>query len=163
MANGKAGRPSKLTPELVEAVCERCRKGIDPMIAAMSQGITERTYREWRAQANEGTNEAAADFFQQAARACAEAEVAFAERLASGDDVGVGFGSAKAALEILQRRYPKRWSAQLKVEMTDQLNRFLDAAQRVCDAETFGKLLAELAEESGAGEAPPAPEHPGIH
>lgn len=154
---------TKLTKELTDAVVDRCRKGIDPLIATVSQGVTERTYREWRSQSIEGSNEDAVAFFQAVARACAEGEIGLAEQLAIGDEAGVGFGPSKAALEILQRRYPKRWSVQVKVEMADQLNKFIDAAQRVLEPEAFGKLLEALAEESGPAEAPGAEERPGIH
>lgn len=162
MANGKdktapakPGRPSKLTPELQEAVCETCRKGIDPLVATVAQGVDEGSYYRWRREALDG-EEPQLSFVRAVARACAEGEISLAERLSAGDGQGIGFGEAKASLEILQRRFPKRWSVQVKVEMADQLNRFIDAAQRVLEPASFGKLLQELAEEPGEAEAPGA-------
>lgn len=139
---------SLLTAELTENIVDRVRRGIAPEVAAVAAGVSQSTYYNWRKRGQDG-EEPYAGFWNAVARACAESEVALVERVQEGDGQGVGFGSSKAALEILQRRFPKRWSVQVKVEMSEQLNRFLDAAQRICSDEDFRKLLEALAEESG--------------
>lgn len=150
------GRPSKLTDALVEAVVASVKKGIAPEVACAAEGVSSASYYSWRKQGQEGV-EPYASFWEAITRAIAISEISLVETVATGDDVGVGFGSSKAALELLQRRFPKRWSVQLKVEMADHLNRLIDVAQRVLDPASFEKLLEALADESGDGEAPPAP------
>jgi hypothetical protein len=41
------GRPSKLTPEHVEAICSRARTGVDMRTAALSSGIAPSTLFSW--------------------------------------------------------------------------------------------------------------------
>jgi hypothetical protein len=156
------GRPSKLTPELTAAVVKSVEKGIAPEVACAAEGVSDSSYYSWRAQGKAGV-EPYASFWSEIARAIATSEITLVEKVSGGDGQGVGFGEAKASLELLQRRFPKRWSVQVKVEMADQLNRFIDAAQRVLAEPDFAKLLEALAEEPGEGEAPTAPDHQGIH
>lgn len=155
----KTGRPSKLTPELLAKVVASIQMGIAPDVACAAEGISNSTYWSWKKQGQEGV-EPYADFWAAITRAIAIAEITLVQKVSGGDGQGIGFGEAKASLELLQRRFPKRWSVQLKVEMADHLNRFIDAAQRVLAAEDFAKLLEALAEEPGEGEAPGAPTGP---
>ncbi len=145
-SNSKAGRPSKRTDENRARILELVQAGDPGIVAAGRTGLSERTYYEW----------VAADEDFRNAVACAEKtyESLSREVVQGGDEKGASFGPAKARLEHLQRRFPKRWSVQIKVEMADQLNRYLDVAARVLEPEAFGKLLEALAEEPGEGEAP---------
>ena len=43
-----AGRPSKLTPEITEALCEALRTGLTYEDACLSTGIGVETFRRWR-------------------------------------------------------------------------------------------------------------------
>jgi len=138
-------RPSKWSEELLSAIVKLIEAGDAPEVAAGVNNVGRSTHFDWMA-SNEDYRTAvtrARDVFESRSRAVVMA----------GDEKGNGFGPAKAALEVLSRRFPKRWSAQVKVEMADSLNKFIDAAQRICSPEDFAKLLEVLAEESGEGEA----------
>jgi hypothetical protein len=161
-SGGKTGRPSKLTPELTAKVVKSVEMGIAPDVACAAEGISNASYWSWKKQGQEGV-EPYATFWSQITRAIATSEVLLVQKVSTGDGQGIGFGEAKASLELLQRRFPKRWSVQLKVEMADQLSKFIDAAQRVCSEDDFRKLLEVLAEEPGEGEAPGDPASPGAH
>jgi hypothetical protein len=131
--------------------------GIAPEVACAAEGVSSASYYSWRKQGQDGL-EPYASFWESIARAIATSEITLVQKVSAGDGQGIGFGEAKASLELLQRRFPKRWSVQLKVEMADHLNRFIDAAQRVLAEPDFAKLLEALAEEPGEGEAPGAPQ-----
>lgn len=149
---------TKLTPEFTAKVVQKVLLGVDPEVASISAGISRSCFFGWRAQGMQGV-EPYAEWWIEVARACADSEINLATKAQEGDSVS-GYGPSKAALEILQRRFSKRWSVQVKVEMADQLNKFIDAAQRVLvnQPETFRQLLEALAEEPGEGEAPSAPQ-----
>jgi hypothetical protein len=144
------GRPTKLTDETIAEIAAKVRNGIHPESAARACGISTSLFYELKSKAKQGL-EPFATFWNEVARAEAQAEVGFVETVRLGDEAGLGFGPAKASLELLQRRFPKRWSQQVKVEVSDQLTRFLDAAERICKPEDFRKLLEELADETGEG------------
>lgn len=148
------GRPTKLTEELIEQVAEKIRRGNHPETSAVASGISRATYYEWKRRGEAG-EDPYAEFWTRVARACAEAEVQLVDRAQHGDPVGVGYGESKSALEILKLRFPKRWSPQVKVEVADQLNRYLDVAQSVLDEESFKRLLTALADESHSDEEMP--------
>ncbi len=151
----KAGRPTVRTEENRKRILELVEAGDRGPVAAGRCDIGRSTYFEWIAEEP--------DF--RTAVACAEDKYESKSReiVEMGDEKGASFGPAKARLEILERRFPSRWSQRIKVEVADQLNRYIDVAQRVLEPEAFGKLLEALAEEPGEGEAPAAAERQGIH
>lgn len=164
MAKSGPKGPVKLTEAVIESACQKILDGVGPEVAFIASGVSRSTFFELKRKAQNG-DQPFLDYWTFVARAEAEHELKLARAAATGDEAGVGYGPSKAALELLQLRFPKRWSKQVKLEIADQLNRFLDAAQRVCSPEDFAKLLEVLAEEPGEGEAPGAPgpaEHP-IH
>ena len=135
----------KCTPEMTARMVESVRAGNFPDTAAVACGLSLRSYWIWRQKGQAG-EEPYATWLAAMARACAESEIELVRRIAGGDDRGAGFGPAKAALELLGRRNPKRWSQQVRVEVADQLTRFIDIAEEVCGQEIFTKLLERLAE-----------------
>jgi hypothetical protein len=149
MANGKAGRPTVRTADNRARILELVEAGDPGHVAAGRCDVSRSVYFEWLA----------ADEDFRTAVACAEDKYESRSRevVELGDEKGASFGPAKARLEILSRRFPKRWSQQIKVEIADQLNRYIEVAQRVLEPEAFGKLLEALAEEPSEGEAPRAP------
>lgn len=143
-------RPSKWTEQLQSEIVALVEAGDAAEVAAGVKGIGRSTHFEWMR---------SLDCYRTAIlRACDVFESNSRAIVLSGDEKGSGFGPAKAALEVLGRRIPKRWSPQVKVEMADSLNRYIDAAQRVLAPKDFTKLLEALAEEPGEGEAPGASE-----
>ncbi len=57
----------------------------------------------------------------------------------------------RAALEWLQRRYPKQWGLRLRIEqiVEDELSEALDKLQAGLDPETYETVLALISQESG--------------
>lgn len=148
--NGKPGRPSKLTPELAEAILIDVEGGLDPQVAAQAAGVVAKTYYNWitRGKAGEAPF---ASFYTEIARAKAEAEKRLLQRTLSGDGKGEGFGPAKAALEILSRTRPDRYSQQVKVQLRQDIERVLDVVLRVCGQDHFLAIAEALAEDDSAG------------
>ena len=143
------GRPSRWTQQVQDAIVELVKAGDAAEVAAGVNGVPRSTHFQWLAARDDYRTAVsrARDVFESTSRAV----------VLGGDEKGEGFGPARARLEVLSRRVPSRWSPTMKVEMADQLNRFLDAAQRICSPADFEKLLEELAEEPGGGETSGSP------
>lgn len=148
-ASSAAGRKSKWNQKLQDAIIKLVEAGDRAEVAAGVNGICRSTHFGWMAERDDYRTAVtrARDVFESTSRAV----------ILGGDEKGNAFGPAKAALEVLSRRLPKHWASQVKVEVADQLNRFLDAAERICSQQDFAKLLEALAEESSGAEASGAP------
>jgi hypothetical protein len=129
-------RPSKLTPELQEAICALIEVGDAPEVAAGVNGVGRSTFFEWQSR-NEDFRTAVAharDRFESNARAI----------VLGGDEVGVGFGPAKACLEVLSRRIPNRWSQRIKHEIDESNRLMLETLKRGCaDATVYARVCEE--------------------
>lgn len=148
------GRQSKLTPELTERIVGRVLRGIDPDTAAQAEGIDRATYYRWmKAGREDETGESAHAVFATAiARACAESESQLVERWLGGDDMGVGFGPAKAAAEFL-RLTKRRYGEKVRIQVADELEELLSIVERVCSPTDFTRVLEAIAARD-RGEAP---------
>lgn len=134
------GRPSILSEELTERICKLIAAGDRPEVAAGVCGVGRRTYFEWMKRGEDG-EEPFASFRTEVLRAVDVFESSARAAVLDGDGAGVGFGAAKAALEVLARRMPLKWGARLKVELSDQLGKYLDVAESVLPHEYYVKLL----------------------
>lgn len=143
----------KLTAELTAEIVAKVSAGVHPEVAAIACGVSRASFYEWKRKGLNGEEPFAA-FWTAVARAEAESEVQMLQTAQTGDEVGVGFGRSKSAYELIQLRFPKRWSKQIKIEMADQLNTLLDKAQKVLDQGSFERLLAALADESESTDTP---------
>lgn len=97
----RRGRPKgskKITTELLKAICDLIEIGTPPHHAAGANGIEERTFREWRTQAEQG-NSAYSEFFAAIARARHKTVGNMLLRAHSG-----GKGSS-AAMWVLEKQY----------------------------------------------------------
>jgi hypothetical protein len=130
-AENKGGRPTKLTPELVDAVVASIGKGSYPDVAAQAEGIAVSTYYDWMRKGRAGI-EPYAGFCSAIARACAASEIDLLDRVREGDEKGESFGVAKASLEMLGRRFPRRWSPSVKHELTESNRMFFETVASVC-------------------------------
>ncbi len=135
----------RCTADMTRKICETILKGNFPDTAALARGISVQTFNEWMTR-GKLKEEPFASFLASVTRACATSESEMVDNIRIGDEKGAGFGPAKAALELLGRRNPKRWSQQVRVEVADQLMAFLGAAEQVCDHATYMALLAKIAE-----------------
>lgn len=133
----------KLTAELTGEMVRMVKKGNYPATVAVACGINQKTFYDWLKRGAAG-EEPFASFTAQVAQACAESEIEMVDSIRIGDERGAGFGPAKASLELIGRRYPKRWGPQIKIEVADQMQKFLDTARRICPAEVYLELIEAL-------------------
>jgi len=101
----RGGRPTKLTPEVHEAIVEKMRNGSFLEQAARSVGVHPVTVWRWlEAGDAEDAQEPYASFAQDFRQAEAEAEERAKEQLREW-----GSSEWKATLAFLERRFPDRW------------------------------------------------------
>jgi hypothetical protein len=156
-----AGRPSSFTPEVAERICERIEAGKRPRVAAAEEGVSPSTFDGWMSEARAGKKPELIEFREAVARAVLVSEGKLYDTLKDGDEPGYSFGPAKAALEILSRTN-KHYSTKIQVALESELERVLDAVQRVCSPEDFQRVLAELAALDSESEASEA-QSPSVH
>jgi hypothetical protein len=129
-------RPSKLTEELQGKICELVEAGDAAEVAAGVCGVGRSTFFEWQSR-NEDFRTAithARDRFESNTRAT----------VMIGDGPGIGFGPAKAALEVLSRRMPNRWSQRVKHEIDESNRLMLEELKRVCaDPIVYARVCSE--------------------
>jgi len=102
----QVGRPSKLTDELEQKLCNALRAGNYLEVAARYAGVSRSSVHRWLAQAAEG---AADPRLKQFAEAVSKAE-ADAEIHAVGVvRKAINQGDSRAAFGYLERRHPERW------------------------------------------------------
>jgi len=115
-ATRKSGRPTKLTPELQDRICDKIRRGVYPEIAAVSEGVPRTTFYRWLEQGENARSKCYESSFRDfrdavdGARAVAEA-IASAKLYEIATEDHDGRGSAGALIEYLRRTAPERWAA----------------------------------------------------
>jgi transposase len=104
------GRPTKCTPETVEAICNALRDGLYAVTAARLAKIDEVTLYRWLEQGEKGVEPYAA-FRQSVKEAEAKAEqdaLKTARAGATGTEMNPG-PHWTSAMTFLERRWPDRW------------------------------------------------------
>lgn len=108
----RPGRPSKLTPEVREAILQAFRLGATVKIACGATGIHEATFYSWMAKGLEAVEAGRyrgqyAEFYEevQRARNRGDLELLALARKASKKD-------GRLALELLSRRHPEAYARQ---------------------------------------------------
>lgn len=109
----KAGRPSSMTPEVVDKLLQALRAGNFRNVAAEWAGIEDRTLRNWMAKGQAEKKGRHRDFF----RRVMEAEQA-AEIRAVGLLMKAAENDAKHAAWWLERKFPERWGRKDRHEVT---------------------------------------------
>lgn len=116
MGRGKGGRPTKLTPEVQERICDALRKGCTRRAAAAYAGISEDTLYNWIARgegrAKSPPREEFTRFSEAVKRAESEAEKRYTEIIYRAADE-----TWQAAAWWLERRYPKEWGRRERHEV----------------------------------------------
>jgi len=122
------GRPTKLTDDRQEKICEALRNGVTIKGACDLVGLDESTYYKWRnrgedelRRVEEGhancrvrkSEERYVDFYEATTRAIADSERALVENIRRAADE-----EWRAALELLRRRFSDRWSKRTNVDVT---------------------------------------------
>ncbi|MFC1639820.1 hypothetical protein ACFL3B_03540, partial [Gemmatimonadota bacterium] len=112
--NPNAGRPTKLTPELAETIVEAIRGGNYAQVAAATAGISEMTFYSWLKRGTDEPDSIYGEFAEAVLTASGEAEQEKLDRLRR--EVQADDGDWKAAAWWLERRFPKRWGKQQRLE-----------------------------------------------
>ena len=115
------GRPSKLTPETVQKICENIRLGLRYNDAALAAGISYDTFYSWRKKGEAAKSGKYTEFLKAVKRAEAEGERALVARIqkAAQDEYNketgdlISRGQWTAAAWILERRHREKWGRQL--------------------------------------------------
>jgi transposase len=102
-------RPEKFRPEAVERIVQVLAAGGYPQTAATAAGVSAKTYYRWLARGADDGPEADApyrDFRERVEKAQAEGEARAVTIIARA----AADGTWQAAVWMLERRYPERWS-----------------------------------------------------
>lgn len=105
-------RPTKLTPQVRERVEQAMRAGSYAIAACRAAGIAESTFYRWLERGEEEESGIYREFHDAIRKAEAEAEVRAAATVtkAMGSDW-------RAAIALLERRFPSRWRRHLSTEL----------------------------------------------
>lgn len=98
-----AGRPTKLTPELQDKLCELLRVGIYADAACAIAGVAEPTFYEWLQRGESEPNSIYAKFAEAIKKATSEAEYAALRTLHEGEN------GWQAKAWFLERRFPRKY------------------------------------------------------
>lgn len=96
------GRPTKLTPALTEAICERIRKGVPADAAAVSLGVARTTFMTWLRDAR---SDNASPRHREFLLCFEQAREEFHATM-----VDIAVSDPKNAVPILERRFRKDWA-----------------------------------------------------
>lgn len=112
--SSKAGRHSKLTPEVQKKIVSAIRAGNYAQVAAKYAGIGESTYYNWLQRGRDENKGIYREFLEAVKRAESEAEVRTVALIHRHME-----GSWQAAMTYLERKFPDRWGRtnRLKVEV----------------------------------------------
>jgi transposase len=139
----KGGRPSKLTPEMHEAVIELLRRGNYLETAALAVGVDKATIRLWCAKGKEAKSGKYRKFYAAVREAIARAEVRDLDVINQSTS-----SDWRAAAWRLEHRYPQRWGkrAKTKHEVTGKGGAPLSAPQAVIYLPDNGRMPKEADE-----------------
>jgi len=101
----RTGRPTKLTPAVIDKICDALRGGNYRETAAAYAGVARSTFNEWMQRGHEsksGIFRDLADAVDKALADCEARNVAMIEKAAAA-------GDWKAAGWFLERMFPTRW------------------------------------------------------
>jgi transposase len=100
----KMGRPSKLTPEVQERICQAIRAGNYYEAACAYAGIGYSTFRAWMLKGEKAKSGKYREFMEAVTRAEYEAEVRMVAQWQKHMPEDY-----RAIRDFLERRYPDRW------------------------------------------------------
>ena len=108
----KPGRPTKLTPEVQQAICDALERGEVHVHAIEHGGIGETTYYEWLAKGEEGIKPYA-EFRAATIRAESRGRKKIFDQIqAHAED------DWRAGAFLLERRYPQHYGKAARVDLT---------------------------------------------
>jgi hypothetical protein len=141
------GRPTKLTAELKEAICEAVRGGNYIETAAAMCGVSKQVLYTWMKAGARDEDAAHVAFLDAVRKAQADAEGRNVALIAKA-----GQTQWQASAWFLERSQPKKWGLRVRVHVVEELSGFLEELSRVLPEEWFEKVL-EVAAARVGGEA----------
>ncbi len=153
------GRPSKLTPEIQEAIVRLVAAGNYPETAAKAAGITGRTFYYWMARGRKARGGEFLQFFRAIKKATAEAEIrelSIIKQAVEGGQVvkrtsrtlkdgtvivteRFTVGDWRAAAWRLERRFPMRWGLRAQRQLVALARQVKDLQRQVRRREASGR------------------------
>lgn len=150
------GRPSKLTAELTDEICESLALGAPVETAAEAAGIDHATLYRWIDRGIRGEEPYAA-LCEAVMRARAKAELDLLRSAAAGDEKGVSYGQARAACWLLERTRPTKYGQRINLKLEEAVSEVLEVVRGVCSPEDFARICERLeARDRQGGEGIPA-------
>jgi hypothetical protein len=143
------GRPTKLTDELRDAIVALIDAGNFPATAAECCGVSRSAFYDWTAKGRDG-QEPYADFVDAIARARAQAKVNLVKVVQTHASLPKGGAHAQWLLEKLDR---DQFGPQVRIQVANELERYVDVAERVLDRDQFARLLEAWAAADDSPEA----------
>ena len=101
----RTGRPTKLTPTVIEKICDALRGGNYRETAAAYAGVGRSTFNDWMQRGHDAKSGIYRDLVDAVEKALADSEarnIAMVEKAAAA-------GDWKAAAWYLERMFPGRW------------------------------------------------------
>ena len=114
--NPNAGRPTELTPKLHQQIVKDIRDGMYAQVAAARASISEQTFYGWLKRGEAG-EDPFREFLDAVLSAAGEAEKNMVDTVQDAA-AGTAKGDWKAGAWWLERRFPKRWGRQERLEIT---------------------------------------------
>lgn len=106
------GRPSKITPEITEEICDYIKSGNYPETAAALAGIHRATFYRWIKKGNQHKTGLHREFCDRIKEAEAYAQGAAVERIRAAGDK-----NWQALAWWLERKFPELWGRRQRVEL----------------------------------------------
>jgi transposase len=128
----KAGRKTKLTPELCEEICRHIEQGNYAKTACALCDVGESTYYDWKARGEKASSGKFKEFLESIKKA---------ERKAQAHQVQLILSAAEkhpmnwtAAAWLLERRFPDEWGNREEIDIThhtgfDELGKAIDSSR----------------------------------
>ena len=144
-----AGRPTKLTPEVMEEIVRNMASCAHPAIAAGCAGVGARTFHTWMQRGKAEASSIYGEFRHRILKAAKTSEMRLAARIAASPDTN-------DAKWMLTHRFPKRWAEKTRHEITGanggpmELN--VDVRADLLDR------VNRIAQQRGPGKADPEPQ-----
>jgi transposase len=143
------GRPTKLTDELRDEIVALVEVGNFPETAAEACGVDRSTFYRWKNRGDDG-EEPYRDFCDAIARARAKAKVDLLATVQTHASLPKGGAHAQWLLEKLDR---DRFGPQVRVMVANELERYIDVAERVLKRDEFARLLEAWSDVDAGEEA----------
>lgn len=146
-----AGRPTSLTPEVQATIIAAIEAGNYKVTACALAGIHRDTLNDWEHRGARGEEpfKTFSDALQKA-EAVAEStllnEVMRAEPGITGQR-GADVWQSRAW--VMERRWPKRWSGRVRMEVSEQLAQLIERLKTKLDEATLAKVVDATREDAG--------------